>query len=435
MAAPGGRATDLFSRVGRRSPGLPGSAMTRRMAQGGFVRNIATLSVCQALFLMCNMIVASTSPLVGLQYAPTAALATVPLGVQFLGTMCTTMPASLLMRRLGRRAGLSVGAGFGVLAGGLAVLAIWQASFLLFCLAGAVYGVFGAFGQYLRFAAADAADAADAAHGTERAKSRGRAISWVLLGGLAAAVLGPAVAIATRDLLSPVIFAGCYVAIVGLAILALGTLGLLRLPRPSLASLRMQGRPLRLIARQPAAITAFLAALVGYVTMNLLMTATPLAIVACGLDFRDTAFVIQWHVVGMYAPSLLTGHLMVRIGVQRVILLGVGLTLLCILVALSGVEVDDFAAALFLLGVGWNLMFVGGTTLLTTCHTEAEKAKVQGLNDFLIFGCVTASATLSGVLHATLGWQAMNLLALPALLLVAIVVLLRPGTTTLARAG
>ncbi len=402
------------------------------MARGSFLRNITTLSLCQALFLMCNMIVISTAPLVGLQYAPVAWLATLPLGAQFLGTMCATMPASLLMRRVGRRAGLSIGTMCGVLAGGLGVMAIWHASFPLFCLAGAVYGIFGAFGQYLRFAAADASDAA---FGAERTGSRGRAISWVLLGGLAAAFLGPMVAIATRDLLSPVIFAGCYVAISCLATLAFCVLQLLELPRPSLADRRRMGRPIRVIARQPAAVTAFLAALVGYVTMNLLMTATPLAIIACGHDFRDSAFVIQWHVVGMFAPSLVTGHLIARLGVRPVILTGVGLNLLCIAVAVSGVNVANFAVALFLLGVGWNMMFVGGTTLLTTCHSEAEKAKVQGLNDLLVFGCVTASATLSGVLHATLGWEAMNLLALPALLLVGMVVLLRPGMTSLARAS
>jgi MFS family permease len=402
------------------------------MARGSYLRNITALSLCQALILMCNMTVISTAPLVGLQYAPAPWLATLPLGAQYLGTMCATMPASLLMRHLGRRAGLSLGCMCGVLAAGLGVLAIWQASFPLFCLAGSIYGIFGAFGQYLRFAAADASDAA---FGAERTASRGRAISWVLLGGLAAAFLGPALAVSTRDLLSPVIFAGCYAAIAVLASLALITLQFLDLPRPALADRRRRGRPIGVIARQPAAVTAFLAAVVAYVTMNLLMTATPLAIVACGHDFGDSAFVIQWHVVGMFAPSLVTGHLIARLGVRPVILTGVGLNILCIAVAVSGVEVADFAAALFLLGVGWNLMFIGATTLLTTCHAEAEKAQVQGLNDFLLFGCVTASATLSGALHALLGWQAMNLLALPALLLVGMMVLLRPGTPRLAPAG
>lgn len=399
-----------------------------------FVKNVGVLAFAQALFFMANTVVISTAPLVGLQYAPSPWLATVPLGIQFLGTMSATMPASLLMQRVGRRPGLLVGMALGVLAGLTGAVAIQRASFGLFCLAGVFYGAFSAFAQYLRFTAADAADAAGF---TDRVAARGRAIAWVMGGGVVAAVLGPELADRTRELTAPVLFAGSYLAIAALAGLGLLTIALLDLPHRTDTETAGSGevRPLKEIARRPAAITAFLAALVGYVTMNLLMTATPLAMLACGHGFTDTKHVIQWHVLGMFLPSFVTGRLITRFGVEKVILAGVGLNLLCVAVALAGLEVENFAVALFLLGVGWNFMFVGGTTLLTTCHTAAEKARVQGLNDLLVFTSVAASASLAGFVQSTLGWQTMNLLAIPALLLVAGLVLarLRPALPATAR--
>jgi MFS family permease len=398
------------------------------MARPRFVKNLGVLAFAQAVFFMANTIVISTAPFVGLQYAPAPWLATVPLGVQFLGTMSATMPASLLMQRVGRRPGLVLGMVLGVLAGLLGAFAIREASFSLFCLAGVFYGSFSAFAQYLRFTAADAADAAGF---PDRTAARGRAIAWVMAGGVVAAVLGPELADRTRELTAPVLFVGSYLAIAALAGSGLLALLLLDLPRPP-ASDGAEGkdaRPLRVVARQPVAIAAFAAALVGYVTMNLLMTATPLAMLACGFGFGDTKRVIQWHVLGMFLPSFLTGRLITRFGVERVILGGVVLNLLCVAIAVAGLEVANFAIALFVLGVGWNFMFVGGTTLLTTCHGPAEKARVQGLNDLLVFTSVAASASLAGFVQSTLGWQTMNLLAIPGLVLVAALILprLRPG--------
>jgi MFS family permease len=247
-------------------------------------------------------------------------------------------------------------------------------------------------------------------------------------------LLGPLLARWTQDLFAPVLFAGCFAAIAvlgGLICLALGFMDPLRPRRQDAAT--GSGRPLAEIARQPAAVTAFLTALVAYVTMSLLMTATPLAMLACGLGFAESATVIQWHVLGMFAPSFVTGHLIARYGVMRVIAAGVVLMAACVGVDLLGVEVVHFAAGLLLLGVGWNFMFIGATALLTSCYTEAEKAKVQGLNDFLIFTTVAVSASSAGALHHLLGWQAMNLLAVPGLLLVAAVILFRAGLGTLAR--
>lgn len=400
----------------------------------GFVKNVGVLAFAQAAFFMANTVVISTAPFVGLHYAPSPWLATVPLGVQFLGTMSATLPASLLMQRVGRRPGLMLGMALGVLAGLMGAWAIVRASFVLFCLAGVLYGGFSAFAQYLRFTAADAADAAGFA---DRTAARGRAIAWVMGGGVVSAVLGPELADRTRELTAPILFAGSYLAIAGLAGLGLLAIAGLDLPRQQASAIPTAAERRRLseIARQPAAVTAFLAALVGYVTMNLLMTATPLAMLACGHGFTDTKHVIQWHVLGMFLPSFVTGRLIGRFGVDRVILAGVALNLVCVGIAVAGVEVANFIVALFLLGVGWNFMFVGGTTLLTTCHSAAEKAKVQGLNDLLVFTSVAASASLAGFVQSTLGWQTMNLLAIPPLLLIAVIVVPRLQPAVPARAG
>ncbi|HEX6013094.1 MAG TPA: MFS transporter [Geminicoccaceae bacterium] len=403
------------------------------MSDTAYARNVTVLATCQALFFMANTIVISTTALVGLELAPTPALSSLALGLQFVGTMAGMLPASFLMQRFGRRAGFLLGGLFGIAAGVLGWDAIMRSSFAAFCLAGLVYGVFGAFCQFYRFAAADAANAATRPGALDAAARRSRAIGWVMAGGTVAALLGPLLARWTQDLFAPVMFAGCFAAIAllgGLICLALGFLDPLRPRRQGSAG---SGRPLAAIARQPAAVTAFLTALVAYVTMNLLMTATPLAMLACGFGFAESATVIQWHVLGMFAPSFVTGHLIARFGVMRVIAAGVVLMAACVGVDLLGVEVVHFAAGLLLLGVGWNFMFIGATALLTSCYTEAEKAKVQGLNDFLIFTTVAVSASSAGALHHLLGWQAMNLLAVPGLLLVAAAILFRAGLGTLAR--
>lgn len=392
-----------------------GAGVPRRV-----LANILTLGGCQAFFFMANTITISTSPLVGLQYAPTPALATLPFGLQFLATMATTIPASFLMREIGRRGGFLLGGSFCLASGLLAAWAIRRGDFLLFCLASALYGVFSAFAQYYRFAAADAAELAGTA---QPAALRARAVSWVLAGGIVAGVLGPELAKATRELFPPYVFLGSYLAVAGLGAATVVVVSALAIPRPDGDGPRPAGRPLLQILKTPGALTAVLAAISAYVTMNLLMTATPLAMMACGHGFGDTARVLQAHVVGMFGPSFFTGSLIARWGARRVVLAGVGLMLLCVAVAVSGVEVERFALALFALGVGWNFMFIGGTTLLTSCHRPEEKAKVQGFNDFLLFTSVSLSATGAGALHGLLGWQTLNLLALPLLALVAVVAL------------
>jgi MFS family permease len=414
------------------SPAVPHPSINAGMTRRAYARNVTALAACQALFFMCNTVVISTTALVGLQYAPTPALSSLALGLQFVGTMTGTLPASFLMQRFGRRLGFQLGGLFGVAAGIMGWHAIMRGSFAGFCLAGLLYGVFGAFCQFLRFAAADAANAAAPDDPAAAARRRGRAIGWVMAGGTVAALLGPRLATATQDLMAPVLFAGCFAAVAVLAAALCLAAGLLDPLRPRL-EVRAGGRPALVIARQPAALTALVTALVAYVTMNLLMTATPLAMLACGYDFADSAFAIQWHVLGMFAPSFVTGHLVARFGPLRMIGLGTALMGACVAIDLGGVEVAHFAAGLLVLGIGWNLMFIGATALLTSCHTEAEKAKVQGLNDFLVFTAVALSASSAGALHHLLGWQALNLLVIPGLLLVAALLAARAGLVPFGR--
>lgn len=378
-------------------------------------RDVLLLAVCQALLATANAVVITTSALVGQTLAPDG-FATLPLFLQFVAIMATALPASLLMKRIGRRPGFAVGAGFAVSAGLIGCGAILIGSFPLFCLASIGYGVFMGFGMYYRFAAADVAEPA----------FRPRAISYVLAGGVVAAIAGPELAKATAELFAPALFAGCFAAIAVLGALTLVVLALIRIPAPAADEREGKGRPLATIMRQPAFMVALGGAAIAQGAMVLVMTATPLAMAFCGHGFNDTAFVIQWHVLGMFAPSFFTGHLIGRFGTLTIMSTGCGLILACLGVALSGVEIASFWAALFLLGIGWNFMFVGGTSLLTTTYEPAEKAKVQAVNDLLIFATAALASLSSGVLHHLIGWQAVNLsMILPLLMVLAAILWLK----------
>lgn len=378
-------------------------------------RDVYLLALCQALLATGNAVVITTSALAGQAMAPDG-FATLPLFLQFVAIMATALPASFLMKRIGRQAGFAVGACFALVSGLLGCGAILAGSFPLFCLASFGYGIFMGFGMYYRFAAADVASA----------EFRPRAISYVLAGGVVAAIAGPELAKATDDLFGPALFAGCFLAVAGLGLLTLLTLAFLRIPPPPAEERTGEGRPLLEIMRQPAFITALAAAAIAQGAMVLVMTATPLAMAFCGHGFDQTAFVIQWHVLGMFAPSFFTGHLIGRFGVLNVMAAGAGLILACLAVALSGIEIAQFWIALFLLGIGWNFMFVGGTTLLTTTYQPAEKAKVQAINDLIIFATAAFASLSSGILHHMIGWQAVNLsMILPILAVLAAIFWLR----------
>ncbi|NIA67045.1 MFS transporter [Pelagibius litoralis] len=377
------------------------------------MRNVAVLAVCQALGMSCLALSITITALVGNSLAPDPSLATFPLALQFVATAASTIPASLFMGRFGRRAGFTVGGILGVAGGVIACQAVIAASFAMFCVGAAFLGAFAAHVALYRFAAADVA-------GPEY---RSRAISLVMVGGVASAVLGPELAKWTRELFSPILFAGGYAAIAALAFIGVVLVQAVNFPAVVPRSQRAKGRPLGEILRQPTLVVAVLCAMVAYGSMNLVMVSTPLAMVACAHPFETAAFVIQWHVVGMYAPSFVTGHLIERIGALKVISIGSLLVLGCILVNLTGIEVIQFWAALLLLGVGWNFMYVGATALLTETYRPEEQARVQAFNEFMVFGTTAVTALASGAIFNAFGWQAVNLgVVVPVILAAATVI-------------
>ena len=370
-------------------------------------KNVALLSACQGLLLTNNTILVATNALAGFALASDKALATLPVTGYIIGAALATVPASLLMRRLGRRAGFMLGAVFGILGAVTCAGAAFFHDFRLLCAGAVVLGIYNATGQYYRFAAADVASA----------DFKSRAISLVLAGGIAGGILGPETSKITKDLLAQAVFTGSYLSLGVFCLLAIGLLSLIEIPPLTAAEQKKSGRPLAVIARQPAFVIAVLSAVVGYGVMNLLMTATPLAMMACQHPFSAAAFVIQWHAIAMFAPSFFTGALIKRFGVINIMLAGVVLNLVCIVFALAGLEVMHFWIALVLLGIGWNFMFVGGTALLTECHTPAERGKAQGVNDLAIFVTMAVTSLSSGLLFTLRGWELMNQLAVPFLVL------------------
>ena len=369
-------------------------------------RNVGVLAGCQGLLLINNSTLITINALTGYALATNKAIATLPVTTYFLGSALVTLPISFLMKRYGRQAGFRLGALFAIVGALTCATAVFAHNFWLLCFGMLFFGCYFAAGQYYRFAAAD----------TAAPDFKSKAISLVLAGGIVGGFIGPQVSRFTKDAL-PTPYIGAYLALVVFALIAILLQGKLNIPPLSEAERKEPGSPISEIARQPAFIVAVFAGMVSYGVMNLLMTATPLAMIACQHPFSDAAFVIQWHIVGMFAPSFVTGTLIQRFGLTRIMLIGVGLNLLCVAIALSGVQLANFWLALVLLGVGWNFMFVGATTLLTECHTPAERAKVQGINDAAIFLTMVLSSFASGALFTLRGWQIMNIAAVPFVLM------------------
>ncbi len=368
-------------------------------------RNVLVLAICQGLLLINNTVLITVNALAGFALAPNKALATVPVTMYFIGSAISTLPMSLLMRRIGRRAGFTIGAVCAVAGSLLCAWGVYSSSFWMLCAGVLVLGIYFAAGQYYRFAAAD----------TVPADFKSKAISLVLAGGIVGGFIGPEASKLTKDIVAGHSFAGAYFSLVAFAVLSIVVLRWLQIPPLQVSELASTRRSLAEIARQPGFIVAVLSGMVSYGVMNLLMTATPLAMDACRHPFSDAAFVIQWHVVGMFAPSFVTGSLIRRFGLPSVMLTGVMLNFVCVAIALSGAEVMHFWAAMVMLGIGWNFMFIGATVLLTESHTPAERAKVQGVNDAAIFLTMVVSSLSAGALFSFQGWQAMNFYALPVL--------------------
>jgi MFS family permease len=328
-------------------------------------------------------------------------LATVPVTGYTVGIALGAYPAAMLMRRVGRRLGFILGSVIAIVAGFFAAFAILEASFLYFTAAMSMAGVAGAFVQQYRFAAAD----------TGSSDARARAISWVLAGGVVAAVVGPQTVIHTHNLLDPIPFAGSFLAMSGLAAIGLVVLLFLRGEArfaPPVHAEGSGGRPFSEIARQPRFIVAVVCGMGSYALMSLMMTAAPLAMVQCNLGEDNAALGIQWHVLAMFGPSFFTGHLIARFGKEWIIATGMALLAVCAAVALSGIALLNFWVAMVLLGVGWNFAFIGATTMLTETYRPEEKGKIQGVNDSLVFAAVAIASFSSGQLLSSVGWDWLN---------------------------
>jgi MFS family permease len=363
---------------------------------------VGVLAACQALLFTNNSTLIAINGLAGLSLAPNAALATLPVTCWVLGGAIATMPASFHMKRVGRQRGLTSGTLWGIGGALICALAIWLQSFWLLCAGALVWGTYNAYGQYYRFAAADIASP----------DFRATAISLVLAGGLVGGILGPTTSRFTVNLVGPK-FMGAYLVLILFAVATMVLLRFIRIPTPSASERSASGRPLREIAAQPKFLLAVFSAAIGYGVMNFLMTSTPIAMQVCGHPYGDAAFVISSHVVAMFAPSFVTGRLMRTFGVLPMMLAGAVLNVICIFIALAGVAVANFWWSMVLLGVGWNFLYIGGTTLLTETYRPEERAKAQGANDQAIFIMMAISSFTSGMTVTTAGWERVNLMALP----------------------
>lgn len=364
------------------------------------------LFLAQALFWSCSLIGITLTPLVGLQLAPFNALATLPLALLVLGYLLATQPLSSFMQRSGRRAGLLLGAAAGVLGGLLSALGVWLEGFWLFCLGALIVGVYQASAMYYRFAALEAVDDAH----------KGRATAWVIGGGLLAALLAPELTLWARNALSTP-FVGAYLAVSVLAALALPLL--LTLPQGVLPPANSAGlQAMRKLLVRPQIRAAIATTAIGHGLMILVMNATPLAMSFCGFPLAAGAEVIRWHMVGMFLPAFIAGPMVDHLGARNVALLGIALLCSSAIIALSSQQQAFFLASSLLLGLGWNLMLVAGTTLLGAAHSTEERGQAQGLMELGNGAVATCASFASGALVAGAGWTAVNLAMLPLLALV-----------------
>jgi MFS family permease len=361
--------------------------------------HLLLLSVCQALFLTNNVTFIAINGLVGLKLAPLGWMATLPVTGYVVGAALSAMPVSRLQARVGRKRSFQIGLVVAAGSSALCALAIIIGSFWLLVLSTLVAGFYSANGALYRFAGPELVPA----------QFKERAISLVLAGGVAGAFIGPNLASAAKDWL-PVPFAGAYVALIGAALLGLVVVSFIRFPPhvPPVVG-AAAGRSARELARQPVFLVAVIGAALGYGVMNLLMAATPIAMQQCQHPFSSAALVLEWHVLGMFVPSFFTGHLIRRFGAVPIMFVGAALNLACVAVALSGVDVMQFLVALLVLGVGWNFLYTGGTTLLTQAYRPEEKNRAQGIMDSWVFGTMAVTSFSSGALITTQGWTWLNM--------------------------
>ncbi|MFN0263438.1 MFS transporter [Tepidamorphus sp. 3E244] len=364
--------------------------------------NTIILSIGQMLGGACSTIVMTLGGIIGITLAPHPSWATVPITIFVLGQAVATLPAGIGMRHIGRRLGFMTGSLFAVAGGLVGTFALLWGRFDLFLVATFLCGMFQAHIQFYRFAAADLASPS----------FQPKAISWVLIGGVAAAVLGPQLVIFSSELLAPVTFAGSFLTLSVVASLSFFLMMTLRGSRPVRQS-ASSGRRVSEILRQPRLIVAMACGMISYSMMSLVMTAAPIAMLACNYGVADAALAIQWHAIAMFAPSFVTGNLIARFGKEQVTAAGMVILAGCGVVALSGIEIAHFWGALILLGLGWNFSFVGATSMVTDCYRPEERNKVQSVNDFAVFGSVALASFMSGRLMSAFGWETVNFVVFP----------------------
>ena len=374
-------------------------------------RNAVILAIAQALYGAVTTAVVVTAGLVGSQLAPDAAWATLPMSMMIIGTAATTFPISLMMRRVGRRMGFVICALAGAAGALIGTYAIFQRSFELFLVGCFLVGVYQASASYYRFAAAD----------TASPSFRPKAISWVMTGGIIAALIGTVMVMETVDLFAPVSFAGTWAVMAVLSLAGAVILMAVDIPLTERHD-APSGRPLKVIASQPLYIVAALTAMLAYGIMVLVMTATPVAMLGCGFSVKDSSWVIQWHALAMFVPSFFTGALITRFGAEKVSAVGMLLLVGAAVSGLLGIHFENFAVGLVLLGLGWNFGFIGGTTMLTDTYEPEEKNKAQGLNDFLVFGTTAVTSLSAGKLLAWFGWEGVNYAVFPMVVLALVMI-------------
>ena len=374
---------------------------------------VLALSFCKALLSTGNVLLVAVTALIGLTLSPDPIWSTLPVAFQFIGLMCATIPASLIMNKIGRKNGFYLGNMLGIAGALFCILALYSASFSLFCTGTFFLGIGIGFGTLYRFAAVEMC-----------AKPyRAKAISIIMAGGVLAAIAGPNLAIFSQDMIQGTPFVGAFWGLLVLYIAAMLVLTIVKFPAQVIHAPDITTRPVIKIILQPIFLVSVIAAMVSYVVMNLLMTATPLAMHHHGFHFEQSAIVIELHALGMFLPGFFTGNLINRFGTIRILLIGALIMLLCIGINLNGQSQLHFSIALFTLGLGWNFMFVSATHLVSDAYSEAEKPKAQAANEFLIFSMVTLSALASGWLEATLGWHIMNLICIPVVLFAVFIVI------------
>ena len=372
--------------------------------------SVYLLAICQALMMSVSTLLITASALVCLTLVENKTLVTVPLSLQFLAMMLSTAPASLLMGKYGRKFGFLLGSLFAIAGGLTLVYAVFNHSFFLFAFGSFLVGIFNGFSSFYRFAAVELVSELNKA----------KAISYVLVGGVIAAFVGPNLANFGRGMYPAEEFAGGFIYATILYVCVFFVLSFIKFPPPTVKKIKGSGRPLLEIIKQPTFIVAVICGMLGYGVMTYVMTATPLAMNHHNHEFSDTAFVIQWHVLAMFGPSFFTGAIIQRIGVMKVLITGTILALLCMLINLNGNSVTHFWVALVALGLSWNFLFIGASTLLTETYRKEETAKSQAFNDFMVFSMVTLASLSSGYFQNTFGWRSVNYSGLLFVLVIAI---------------